>query len=95
MAWFKHACFLSFRHGQQPIKERCIRQLHDILAAELGLLREEDVFVDYNRLKGGEFIDPNLSRAIYESACMVMVYQPSTSTWSTGAVRVSTGQWWP
>jgi hypothetical protein len=77
MAWFKHACFLSYRHGQQAIKERCIRQLHDGLAAELELLREEDVYVDYERLKGGQFLDPNLARAMYESACMIMVYHPT------------------
>lgn len=77
MAWFKHACLLSYRHGQQAIKERCIRQLHDGLAAELELLREEDIYVDYERLKGGQFLDPNLARAIYESACMIMVYHPT------------------
>src|SRR5688572_10566725 len=77
MAWFKHSCILSYRHGQHAIKERCIRELHDGLAAELELLREEDIYVDYERLKGGQFIDANLGRAIYESACMVMVYHPT------------------
>jgi hypothetical protein len=77
MAWFKHSCFLSYRHGQHAIKERCIRELHEGLAGELELLRKERVYVDYDRLKGGQFIDPNLARAIYESACMVMVYHPT------------------
>jgi hypothetical protein len=77
MSWFKHACFVSYRHGQHAIKERCIRGLHDCLASELELLRNEAVYVDYERLKGGQFIDPNLARALYESACMVMVYHPT------------------
>ena len=77
MAWFKNACFISYRHGQYAIKERFIRELGIGLAAELELLRNEGVYVDYERLNGGQFIDTNLARAIYESACMVMIYHPT------------------
>ena len=77
MAWFKNACFISYRHGQYAIKERFIRELDIGLAAELELLRNEGVYVDYERLNGGQFIDTNLARAIYESACMVMIYHPT------------------
>lgn len=77
MPRFKHACFLSYRHGQQSIKERFIRQLHDGLAAELELLRQERVYVDYERLSGGQFLDPNIARALADSACMIAVYHPT------------------
>ena len=58
-------------------RERFIRELDTGLAAELELLRNEGVYVDYERLNGGHFIEANLARAIYESACMVMIYHPT------------------
>jgi hypothetical protein len=77
MAWFKHACIVSYRHGQHAIIERFIRELMTGLSAELEMLRDEKVFVDYDRLKSGQIIDANLARAVYQSACMVSVYQPN------------------
>jgi hypothetical protein len=77
MAWFKHSCFVSYRHGQQSIKEQFIRRFHDSLSAELELFRKEDIYVDYERLKGGTFIESHIALGIYESACMVMVYHPT------------------
>jgi hypothetical protein len=51
--WFKHACFLSYRHGQRSLKQRFIREFHDALSAELELLRNEDVYVAGSASKVG------------------------------------------
>jgi hypothetical protein len=73
--WFKHTCFLSYRHGQHSIKQRFIREFHQALSGELALLRNENVYVDWDRLEGGDFYNEALARALFESVCMVVVYQ--------------------
>jgi hypothetical protein len=75
VSWFKNACFLSYRHGQRSLKQRFIREFHDALSSELELLRDEEVYVDWERLEGGDFYNEALARALYESACLVAVYQ--------------------
>lgn len=77
MAEFKYACFLSYRHGQGAIKQRFIEQFQLALSAELELFRGEKIFIDLERLKGGDFYNPALARAVFESASMVVVYHPN------------------
>jgi hypothetical protein len=77
MALFKHASFVSYRHGQLEIKQAFIQQFAGGLGAELELLRDEKVFVDVERLRGGDFFNEALARAVYDSATMVVVYQPN------------------
>jgi TIR domain len=74
---FRHACFLSYRHGQHALKRKFIVAFQQALAGELELLRNESVYVDYERLDGGTFFNQALSQALYESVCMVMIYQPN------------------
>jgi len=74
---FKNACFLSYRHGQRQIKQRFITEFRDALASELELLRDEGLYVDLGRLNGGDFYNEALARALYESVCIVIVYQPN------------------
>ena len=47
------------------------------LSGELELLRNEGLFVDKERLKGGDFYNDALARALYESATLIVVYQPN------------------
>jgi hypothetical protein len=74
---FKYASFVSYRHGQSALKQAFIEQFAAGVSAELEALRNEKLFVDKERLKGGDFFNAELPRAIYESATMIVVYQPN------------------
>lgn len=76
-ACFRYSCFISYRHGQGQIKRRFVEEFHRALSAELELLRNEEVFLDKERLNGGDFYNEALARAIYESATLIVVYQPN------------------
>jgi hypothetical protein len=79
----KYSCFISFRHGdrslptEQSLLETIIRQLKTALSSELDALTTRQVYVDWERLKGGTFYNEALSTALCESACMVVVYVPT------------------
>ena len=67
----------SYRHGQRALAERIITDLYDALTAELELLINEQVFLDRERLKGGDFYNEALSTALCESVCMIVVFTPT------------------
>jgi hypothetical protein len=73
----KHACFISYRHGQRKLAERIINDLSDALASELEAWLEQDVYVDRERLKGGEFYNEALAQALCESVCMILIFTPT------------------
>jgi hypothetical protein len=79
----KYSCFISFRHGDrdlptnQNLLETIIRQLKTALSSELAAFTTKQVYVDWERLKGGDFYNEALAKALCESACMVMVYVPA------------------
>ncbi len=79
----KYSCFISFRHGDRSLPteknllETIIRQLKTALASELEALTTKEVYVDWERLKGGDFYNQALAKALCESACMVVVYVPT------------------
>jgi hypothetical protein len=79
----KYSCFISFRHGDRSLPtdknllETIIRQLKVALSSELEALTTKEVYVDWERLKGGDFYNQALSTALCESACMVVVYVPT------------------
>lgn len=74
---FRHACFISYRHGQHELKQRFVSALADALSSELELLRSEGVFVDYDRMSAGTMFNESVLTALHESTCMVMIYQPN------------------
>jgi TIR domain len=76
MPAFKYSCFISYRHGQGHIKQRFMEEFHHALSDELELLRSQRVFVDKDRLQGGDFYNEALARSVYESATQIVVYQP-------------------
>jgi hypothetical protein len=47
------------------------------LKTELSRWLDLDVYLDEERLKGGDFFDANLAQALCESVCLVMVYTPT------------------
>jgi hypothetical protein len=73
---FKHACFISYCHGQHDLIKGFIDQLKSALKAELETLLDEGVYIDEERLKPGYKHEESLARAICESVCMIVVYSP-------------------
>jgi TIR domain len=74
---FKYSCFISYRHGQRKLAERIINDLSEALSNELELLLDKEVYLDRERLKGGEFYNEALATALCESACMIVVFTPT------------------
>jgi TIR domain len=73
----KYACFISYRHGQRKLAERIINDLYDALESELETWLDEKVYLDRERLKGGDFYNEALAKALCESVCMIMIFTPT------------------
>jgi TIR domain-containing protein len=73
---FKYACFISYRHGQRATAEALTENLYKALAGEISLWLNEDVYLDKERLRGGDFYNEALSRALCQSVCMVVLFTP-------------------
>lgn len=74
---FRYSCFISYRHGQRALIERIISDLYEALSAELELLLEEELFLDRDRLQGGDFYNERLASALCKSVCMIVVFTPT------------------
>lgn len=76
---FEYCCFISYSHNQGDLPEKFIRDLYNALTSEIGALTREIKVccIDWDRLKGGDFYDKRLSKALCKSACMVTVYTPT------------------
>jgi hypothetical protein len=75
---FEHACFISYRHhAQSALAEKFIVDLVAALRSELGVLLEQGVYIDRDRMKGGYFFNTALARALCRSVCMIVVYTPT------------------
>jgi hypothetical protein len=70
---------MSFRHGVHELTQRFVRELHDGLSAELEaqLGLGVGVFLDQQRLQGGDLFNEQIARDLCESSCLVMIYTPS------------------
>jgi len=73
---FKYSCFISYRHSQKAAAEVLIDNLYKLLAGEISLWLNEEVFLDRDRLRGGDFYNEALSRALCQSVCMIVLYTP-------------------
>lgn len=75
---FKHACFISYRHGQNHLMKRIIDDLYAALSSELEprIPCEVPVFKDTARLNPGDYLDKKMAQALCESACLIVVYIP-------------------
>ncbi|MDF0590403.1 toll/interleukin-1 receptor domain-containing protein [Candidatus Methanocrinis natronophilus] len=75
---FKHSCFISYSHNPGELNKRLIRDLHEALSNEINtLMRDKDVYIDWERLRGGDFYNEALAKALCHSVCMIMVYTPT------------------
>lgn len=78
---FKHACFMSYRHGHFALMKAMADQVEEALNNELGLLISGNsgvlVWRDRNDLKPGDQLDPGVADALYHSVCMILLYSPT------------------
>ena len=72
---FEYSCFISYRHCTQELGRRIIKEFHDVLAGELEM-HGRKVFIDQERLKGGDFYNEILATDLCRSVCMLLVYWP-------------------
>ena len=69
----RYSCFISYRSTQGDI----VQELVSSLKTELGRWSDLDVYVDTERLDGGDFFNRELAKALCESACLIVVYTPT------------------
>src|SRR5258706_4971579 len=69
----QYSCFISYRHSQDDITQ----DLASSLKTELSRWLDMEVYVDKGRLKGGDFFNDELAKALCESVCLIVVYTPT------------------
>jgi len=74
--YFKHACFVSYVHGQHDLVNSFITQLTTALSNELEAWLDEQIYIDRDRLEPGDKHETRLAQAICESICLLVVYSP-------------------
>jgi TIR domain len=74
---FRHACFISYRHGQYDLMKRFVEDFYAALASELEAVADLPLYRDLLRLQGGDFYNEELARSLCESVCMIVVYTPT------------------
>jgi len=72
----KHACFISYCHGQGSVMRPFVEQLATALGDYLEPYLDQKVYVDSDRLKPGYRFNEALAEAICESLCMIVIYVP-------------------
>ena len=72
----EYSCFISYRHGQFEATRSFIDEFYLALCGELELLLDQQVYMDRERLKGGNFYNEALAEALCQSACMIMIFTP-------------------
>jgi hypothetical protein len=74
---FEYACFISYRHGYEPGVQRFYESFRSELAVQVELyLPGMRVYLDTNRLRGGDFINNELALALCNSVCMISLFNP-------------------
>jgi hypothetical protein len=75
-----NSTFISFRHGREDLSRKFIEQFYDGLSGEIEAQLGQGagrVFLDQERLHGGDFFNPLIARELCTSATMIMIYTPS------------------
>jgi hypothetical protein len=74
---FTNACFISYRHSSEPGVQKFYDSFRTELAVQVGLLMPGmKVYLDTDRLRGGDFFNKELAFALCSSVCMVSLYNP-------------------
>ncbi len=74
---FSHCCFISYRHTKGYKGQAETHRIVEELKAELEMRVAGEVFRDIERLKGAEFYNEALARALCRSVCMVVLFWPT------------------
>jgi hypothetical protein len=78
---FRYPCFISYRSGQNSLMLQLLEDLDSALRAELDAYDfgpiSDLVFIDKQRLEGGQFFNPVLAKALCESVCLIAIYTQS------------------
>jgi hypothetical protein len=69
----QYSCFISYRHKVDDIAQH----LASSLETELNRWSDMEVYVDKDHLKGGDFFNNELAKALCESVCLIVVYTPN------------------
>src|SRR5215510_8791933 len=73
---FKYSCFISYCHGKEDLVRTFIEELKKALKRHLDAYLDEGVYIDEERLRGGDLYNEKLAEAICQSVCMIVVYMP-------------------
>jgi TIR domain len=73
---FKYICFISYPHSTSSMMKEFVDELKRALVDELDPIFDEEVYIDKERLAGGDHFNEALARAICKSFCMVVIYVP-------------------
>lgn len=74
---FKYSCFISYRHGPVPGVQKIYEAFHQELAIQVGMYLPMKVYLDRDRLHGGDFFNRELASALCSSVCMISLYNPT------------------
>lgn len=73
---FKYSCFVSYPGTKRQEMRDFIDAIKRELEYKIDPFLDEEVFIDQERLKGGDFYNEVLAQALCHSLCMIMVFTP-------------------
>ena len=73
---FKYVCFISYPHSKSTMMKDFVDELKQALVDELDPIFDEEVYIDKERLAGGDHFNQALAEALCQSFCLVVVYVP-------------------
>jgi hypothetical protein len=74
---FRNSCFVSYRVGTSPGAQRIYKAFCDELHQQTDLYMPRlGVYLDKNRLAGGDFFADVLARELCSSVCMIVLFSP-------------------
>lgn len=73
---FKYSCFISYRHGPVPGVQKIYESFWEELAVQVGMYLPLRVYLDRDRLRGGDFFNRELASALCNSVCMISLFNP-------------------
>ena len=74
---FKYSCFISYRASRTKLTTTFIKQLKEALDGEIATQLDREVYIDSERIRGGEWYNESLARALCESLCMILIFTPN------------------
>jgi len=73
---FEYSSFISWAHADGELGTTFVRSLHAALSQEIELLVRAPVYLDEQRLVGGQIFESAIASAMCQSATWVLVFTP-------------------